>query len=171
MSGSTKNVRNLGVFEIILSIVFLIITIACIGAIISLHMAIKKIDSFVIIFIIILAVVIYFILGLIAFISLLLFIFNLATGITVVKNSSSYDVLYKKRGRIKFSIFILGLTAFVLIVAGGISIISLFNNFEVGILLAGIGCLVLGVLSIILDKRASKEFREIINVKSIEDLN
>ncbi|MCR5350282.1 MAG: hypothetical protein K6E20_04745 [Acholeplasmatales bacterium] len=171
MSNPTKSVKNVGIFSLIISIFFLAITIACVVFIIGIHNAIKNEDSIAVIFLIILAIVIYFVLGIVGLVSLVLSILNLSTGIIILKNSNSYDKLYQKKGRIKFSIFILAFTSFVFFIAGVGLIFSLFSEFTVASVIIAVIMIALGCISFILSKKAHDAFKEIIEAKEAESIN
>ena len=170
MNNSTKSIKNLGVFSILLSIFFFLI---CVGIGLIFFLLKKMIDdnsgSFVVIFLIILAIGIGFILSIVGIILLILGILNLITGITIIKNSSSVDAIYEKKGRIKFSIFTLRITGILLFAACILLVFALIKSFTIIYLIAAIASLALSVISFMLVKKSNETFKAILIMKENEE--
>ena len=170
MNNSTKSIKNLGVFSILLSIFFFLI---CVGIGLIFFLLKKMIDdnsgSFVVIFLIILAIGIGFILSIVGIILLILGILNLITGITIIKNSSSVDAIYEKKGRIKFSIFTLRITGILLFAACILLVFALIKSFTIIYLIAAIASLALSVISFMLVNKSNETFKAILIMKENEE--
>lgn len=167
---STKDIKRLGIFSIIVSIFFFLIFAGSVAIEIAVYFAIKNTEGWVVIFVILIGIVVMFIGGIVGFISLILFILNLSTGITVVRNSSSVDELYKRKGRIKFSIWILRITAVILIIAGILLLLVTIKSFQVMYLVIMIACFALGIASFVLVNKANTTFRDFLKIKEAESL-
>ena len=169
MNNSTKSIKNLGVFSVLLSIFFFLI---CVGIGLIFFLLKKMIDDnsgFVVILLIILAIGIGFILSIVGIILLILGILNLITGITIIKNSSSVDAIYEKKGRIKFSIFTLRITGILLFVACILLVFALIKSFTILYLIAAIASLALSVISFMLVNKSNETFKAILIMKENEE--
>jgi len=165
LNSSVKDIKRIGVLSIILSVFFFILLAVSVLFIFLIVRAINKAEGWIVIFIIIFGIVLILILGLVGIISLILGVLNLSTGITVMKSSTSIDTIYNRKGRIKFSIFVLRLTSVVLIIAGIVMILVAIKSSEwMFLVFAGIAILI-GVLSMVLVNKSVPAFKEIIKMK------
>ncbi len=164
---ATRDIKRIGVLSIIISIFFLLVFCVCVFFIIMIHRAIEKEDSLIVILLIIIAVAAYAILGGVGIISLILFIANFTTGISVIKNSSSVDKLYEKRRSIKASIIVMRITTVVLIIAG---LALILKGVEVINIIVMVICFILAIVSFVLVNKSSATFKELLKLKENNEI-